>query len=273
MSMTTFSVLLPVYRGDEPDLVDDAISSVLDQTVEPDEVVIIADGPVPQELDEIVKSYQNEYDCVKCLEKAKNDGLGKTLQLGVKKCSNDIIARMDSDDISLSHRFEKQIEILTENEDIDVVGAHMAEHLTSSGKFENVRKVPETQEQIWKQAKKRNPMNHPTVMFRKKSVIESGNYSKLRLIQDYELWGRMLAQEYNFYNIQDVLVVNNSSEEVITGRGGIKYLKYEILVAWKLWSYGVISGLNALVFVTVRAPIRVIPKPIRKRIYYLLLRD
>jgi glycosyltransferase involved in cell wall biosynthesis len=272
--MTDFSVLLPVYYGDDQQQLNTAIQSVLDQTVSPNEIVIVADGDLPRkiriELDRWLETYGSLFNFY---QNEENVGLGTTLKRGLKKCSNDLVARMDADDRSVEDRFERQLHRIDSNPKLDVIGGFMADSVDESGNFRHIRKVPTSHKAIYDMAKTRNPINHPTVMLRRSSVLSAGNYADLRYIQDYELWGRMLNRGYKFENIPDVLVINNDSQSVSERRGGTDYIQYEIAVVYSLYSNGFLTVPQTLKSLLLRAPVRLLPSRVRDAVYKRVLRD
>ena len=183
-----FSVLMSIYKKEEPKYFSEALESVLNQTVMPNEIVIIEDGILTKELQDVIIKYKEKYpDIIKNYPLKENKGLGLALNYGVTKCKHNLIARMDTDDIALPTRFEKQLEIFEKNPSYDIVGGNILEFAEGTN-ITNTRIVPEKKEEIYKYAKKRNPMNHVTVMFKKDTILEVGNYENLPYFEDYYLW-------------------------------------------------------------------------------------
>ena len=179
---------------------------------------------------------------------------------------------MDTDDISKSNRFEKQLGVLRANPDIDVVSSWIEEF---EGKESNVfdeRRVPETQDEIYEYAKSRNPVNHPVVMFRKAAVLKSGNYMEFPYNEDYYLWGRMLARGHRFYNIQESLLLFRSSEKTFKRRGGWKYAWQDILLQKEFMKLGLVTKYRMAKNIIIRVSVRLLPNFARELIYKDLLR-
>ena len=189
-----YSVLMTVYKKDNPEYFRQSLFSMLNQTITPNEVVVIADGPITNELQVVIDELDREYpNIINEIKLKENVGLGTALKIGVLECKNEFIARMDSDDISFPDRCRLQLKAFSDNPYLDIVGYSIKEF---SGSIDNIvgeRKVPETNEAIYKFAKLRDPFNHPTVMFRKSKVISSGNYGNYRKNQDSDLWIKMLS--------------------------------------------------------------------------------
>lgn len=223
ISNINFSVLLSVYYKENPYYLQQAIDSVLNQTFPPSEIVIVKDGPLTKELEEILSQYSdNRLFSIYGYE--KNKGLGYALNYGVNKCKYEIIARMDSDDICDSRRFEKEINALIEMK-LDFVGSNTIEFIDSINNVISKRVMPEKQIDIIEYSKLRNPFIHPSIVTYKKVILESGNYQPNYLVEDYDLWVRILKKGYKTYNIQENLVFMRVSKDFYRRRGGIKYCK------------------------------------------------
>lgn len=221
-----YSVLMSIYYKENPNWFDKSIKSMLDQTIKPSEFVLVEDGPLTDELDKVVEKYENTYpDIFKVVKLSKNVGLGPALKRGVEECSYDFIARMDSDDYCLPERIEKQFEVFESNPDIGMVGTNVSEFIDT---IENVVCnviLPETNEEIVDFSKKRNPLRHPSVMFKKSEILSAGNYREYYLCEDYDMWLRMIRNGCKCYNIQNIYVYMRIGEDFFKRRGGHKYFK------------------------------------------------
>lgn len=226
-----FSVLMSIYYKEKPLFFDMALKSILiDQTVLPSEVVLIKDGPLGKELEEVLskylKKFPNKFNVVVF---EKNKGLGEALRTGVETCKNDIIFRMDTDDIAVPTRFEQQFNYMKEHPEIDVLGGNIIEFNNSIDEENTRTKVmPKTYEEIKKYAKMRNPINHMTVCFRKQSVLSVGNYQHMLLLEDYYLWCRMIIAGKKIHNLDSVLVYARIGNGFIDRRSSKKQL-----IGWK----------------------------------------
>ena len=228
--MVNFSVVTSVYRNDKPEFVREALDSMLvNQAVKPSEIVLVQDGPVPSTLELLLFEYEKKYsDVIHVIRLEKNGGLGNALRLGVENALYDIVARMDSDDICLLDRFEKQLRYLEQHSECDIVGGQMTEFIGEASNIVGKRVVPEDNDAIYKFMKSRCALNHVTVMFRKKTVLRVGNYQDWFWNEDYYLWVRMMMAGCVFANLPDVLVNVRSGEDQYARRGGMKYFKSEL---------------------------------------------
>jgi glycosyltransferase involved in cell wall biosynthesis len=193
-SKLQFSVLLSVYYKEKTDYLRASLDSIFNQSYPPNEVILVKDGFLTPELDHIINDYVSTRKEIKVIPLAENQGLGFALNQGLKLCSYKLIARMDTDDIAKFNRFEKQIQQFELYPELDVVGCWIDEFIDNKDNIVSQRKVPEYHDQIYSFAKKRNPMNHPSVMFKKEAVLSAGNYQHFPLFEDYYLWVRMLKQ-------------------------------------------------------------------------------
>lgn len=269
-----FSVLMSVYIKEKAEYLDKSIESIINQTYPPTEIVIVKDGPLTDKLDMVIEKYKSKYfNLFKIIELEKNLGLGNALNIGVKNCSYDIIARMDSDDICREDRFEKQIKILENDENIDLVGSYITEFSTEKDYRDTIRTVPVSHNDIVKYSKRRNPFNHVTVMYKKNAVLDSGNYQESYLTEDYNLWVRMLIKGYKATNIPECLVMVRCDENTYRRRGGIKYIKSEFNLQKKFLKLNHINLYEFLTNILIRTGARIIPNFIRKGIYKSLLRS
>lgn len=274
MTTEPFSVLIAVYHGDDPAHVNDALNSVFTQTIVPTEVIVVADGPLPEGLDSVLTRYATSYpETFKTIALESNQGLGVALRTGVKACSHDLVARMDSDDIAVNDRFETQISYLHENPSVDVVGGHVAEFVDDPADPEQIRSVPSKPKDVKSAARFRNPVNHPSVMFRRNAVLEAGNYRPLRKMQDYELWVRMLTQGFTIANIPTVLVKCRAGEELYDRRSGIDYAKLDFQLQREFLKQGAISVPVFIVNTLCRVSLRLIPNQARAALYKTVFRS
>lgn len=227
--MDKFSVVTSVYRNDKPEFVRVALDSMLvEQTLKPSEIVLVRDGSVPVDLERLLFEYEAKYsDVMHIIRLDKNGGLGNALKLGVENATYSLVARMDSDDICLPKRFEKQVAYMAEHQECDIVGGQMTEFIGEPTNVVGKRVVPEGNEAIYEYMKSRCALNHVTVMFRKDTILKVGNYQDWFWNEDYYLWVRMMMNKCVFANLSDVLVNVRSGEDQYARRGGMKYFKSE----------------------------------------------
>ncbi|MFU8867004.1 glycosyltransferase [Natronococcus sp.] len=267
------SVLISLYAGDQPEHVDTAFESIFWQTRQPDEVVVVTDGPIGTTLTETVEEWERKHpEIITIVSLSENQGLGRALQAGLQKCSYELVARMDADDIAVPERFEKQVDFMTSNPDIDVLGGYIAEFADDPSEIETVRSVPTDPAEIATHASYRNPLNHPTVMFRKSTVLAVGGYDDWKSMQDYELWMRLLNSGYTLANIPDVLVKARAGAGLYDRRGGLGYAMTEYHIQHRFLKNGHIRPARFVLNLILRIPIRIAPKFVRKFVYTTLLR-
>ena len=223
-----FSVAMSVYKNDDPNNFRTALDSVCQQSLVPDEVYLVVDGPISEELSAIICDYEKKYDFFTVNRLEKNIGLGNVLRLVVEKCKYDLVIRMDSDDISAPGRFRKQIEAYMQ-EPCDVLGGSTVGFV---GDLESTEKVSaanrkNTHEEILKVLPKKSPMSHVTVLMRREAVLRAGNYMHSHYHEDYYLWARMAQAGCKFRNIPEYLVYVRLGEDQARRHGGWKYFKAE----------------------------------------------
>lgn len=269
MNKIEFSVLLAVYDQEKPEYLDLALESIWSkQTLKPTEIVIVKDGPLTKELEQVIKEF-SLIAPVKTVPIAVNGGLGKALSKGVNECSYEIIARMDSDDISAPDRFKKQVPIFVEKK-LDVVSSWS---IFFENSLENVlatKKRPEFDSEIKILAKKRSPVNHAACILRKSTVLKAGNYRHFPLYEDYDLWVRMIMKNAVFYNVQDYVYYVRGSNEQFGRRGGLKYLLTEIKAHNNFRKYGFLNSFEFLRNILIRVLVRLFPVKIRRWIYKII---
>lgn len=266
------SVLMSLYKGENPNSFKECMESILNQTYKADEIIIVKDGPLGKELLDCLTYYDKNYQYVKVINSEKNLGLGKALNLGLKFCNNDLVARMDTDDISVLDRFEIQISKLIENQDIDVIGSNIIEFEGNKENTVGRRVLPELNSEIHKYAISRNPMNHMTIIFNKAKVIEAGGYQDCNYFEDYYLWTRMLKKGSIFYNVQKDLVYVRAGKDMTKRRGGISYIKDIINFQNKLFELEIINSRQYYKNIFVRSVVSILGNSIRYKIYNLFLR-
>lgn len=227
MEEQKISVLMSVYKNDIAQNVKTAVESIINQTFRPSQVVIVVDGPVPDETTKTLEELKELYSEVEIHPLEQNVGLGNALKEGMTHCGNEIVARMDSDDIAVEDRFEKQIKKFEEDSELSIVGSNIAEFIGDKDNVVSIRSVPEKHEDICKYLKKRCPFNHMTVMFKKSEVEKAGGYLHWFYNEDSYLWARMYLAGCKFANIPENLVYARINEATFQRRGGYKYYKSE----------------------------------------------
>ena len=266
MEHQPFSVSMCVYGKDNPQWFREAITSLLQQTLVPDEIVIVVDGPLPIELEEAVDSYE-KLDLFKIIRLEKNQGHGVARRTGLENCSNELVALMDADDICVLNRFEKQIGVF-DKLPVSVVGGQIAEFIETPDKPISYRMVPETDFEIKKMLKKRCSINQPAVMFKKSDVELVGGYQDWYCDEDYYLWIRMALASMQMANVGDVLVNMRINSDSYKRRGGFKYFRSERKLQRFMLKNHYICFWTYFVNVVKRFVVQVlVPNRIRARLY------
>ena len=270
--MKQFTVLMSVYYRENPQFLQQSLDSIFNQTLPPTEVVLVQDGPMDDKLEQVIERCQKEHTELKTIKLSKCHGLGGALNEGLRHCSYDLVARMDTDDIAKPERFKTQIEWMEQHPDTDVCGCWIDEFTDIPTNIISSRKPPRDHEDIVKFARKRNPMNHPTVVFRRQAVEQAGGYQHFYLFEDYYLWIRMLMSGSHFHNIQKSLLYFRMSDDTFQRRGGLKYAQSEIKLQREFHQLGFISWGTMMLNIFYRSTVRNMPNKLRRFIYISLLR-
>lgn len=243
--MTSFSVLMSVYYKENPSFFEQAIISILvDQTLVPDEFVLVCDGELTPGLEEVINKYQLSFPGVFKVFRKERGGLGKALNYGLLKCSNLLIARADSDDICTSDRFEKQVSYMDEHPDIGIISSYIDEYNTDWNTPVHLKVLPLEHNELYQMAKFRNPLNHMAVMMRKEDILRIGSYHHIPYVEDYELWVRAMTNGIKIANIGEVLVHARVGNGMIRRRGTKKYIKSWYTLNSYMKDVGMISVLT-----------------------------
>lgn len=268
--MEKFSVLISVYHKEKSEYLDQCLESIwLTQTLKPDEIVLVQDGPITKELEEIISKWHKiiaEKLIIKKLE--TNSGLATALNYGLSFCSHDLIARMDSDDISMPDRFKKQVHFMTENLDIAASSAQIEEWNNELTQKTGIRKLPTRPIDCENFAKYRSPINHPCAIFRKNVIEKLNGYPKI-YPEDYALWGLLLKNKYKITNLPDTLLKMRVGQ-AFAERRGFKFLKGEIALFRFFLEIGFINKKQYMINITTRSIVRLSPKKIKLFMYNFL---
>lgn len=277
-----YSVLMSVYYKENPIFLSSAIASMLGQTVKTNDFVIVCDGPLSEELDRVIDDFNHQYPGLFNIVKLKeNRGLSNALNVGMKLCKNERIARMDSDDIALPFRMEKQLNKMKEY-GADIVSGSVREFSgvmeTAEAVEQNrlclgcLRELPEKHEEILVFARKRSPFNHPAVLYKKSVVEKCGGYVDYPFFEDYNLWVTMLQNGAIGYNINEVLVYMRAGNNMYKRRGGMDYVKCIVGFKRHLRKTGFINTREYLVGVGGHVIVSLMPNVLRRLLYAKVLR-
>lgn len=268
-----FSVLMSVYKKEKLEYLDACLESISNQTLLPDEIVLVEDGPLTNELYQIIQKWKEKTPIIKSVKLKQNSGLAVALNTGLKNCKNNIVARMDTDDICVPERFEKQISYLKKHPEIDILGSQIAEYDEKMETQLGYRKVPLEHESIKKFAKTRTAFNHMTVIFKKNIISSLGGYPvELKKMQDFALWGHLLAKNYKTANSDEILVKVRTGENLFLRRSGINYLRNELNALKYIKNHNLINIYEYIFIYILKLIVRLLPIKILKIIYKKILR-
>ena len=226
-----FAVAISVYYNDSSVYVKRALESIWDtQTVRPTQIVLVVDGPVGTPILDVIKEFEVHCPVLKVVQLAENAGSGNAMRVAMDVVDCELIARMDSDDVSAPTRFEEQLRFFAENPNVDVLGGDISEFVGEEENIVAYRRVPATDHEIKNYMRKRCPLNHVTVMFKKSAVLAAGGYIEQFWNEDYYLWIRMAEHGAVMANTCTVLVNVRTGQDMYSRRGGKKYFKSEIFL-------------------------------------------
>lgn len=265
---TPFSVCMSVYHNDNADNFIAAVNSIYCQTVPPNEIVLVVDGPVGQELEYAIEHLVEEIPVMNVIRLPENKGHAIARQTGLDAARYDLVAVMDADDIALPNRFRQQLAVFEEHPEVTVVGGLIHEFVDDVNNVVGVRWVPQNDADIKEYLKDRCPMNLVTVMFRKEHVQKVGGYIDWYCEEDYYLWIRLALAGYRFYNIQQNLVNVRVGHAMYSRRGGVKYFKSEAALQRLMLTEKIITPIKFLSNVTKRLIVQVLlPNAVRGWIF------
>lgn len=259
-----FSVCMSVYKNDNITDFVNAVMSVYNQSIRPNEIILVIDGPVSKDMYDTIRTLENNLSIMKVLPLEQNMGHAVARQTGLEAANNDLCAIMDADDLSVPDRFEKQLKVFKEHQEVSVVGGLINEFIHSSDNVVGTRWVPERDAAIKQYMKSRCPMNLVSVMMKKDDVMKVGGYQDWYCEEDYYLWIRLSLAGCKFYNIQENLVNVRVGDEMYHRRGGIKYFKSEAKLQKYMLDRKIISWLRYIYNILIRFVIQVaIPNRLR----------
>ncbi|WP_434762340.1 glycosyltransferase [Vibrio fortis] len=264
---TKFSVLCSLYVKEEPAYLEQCFESLAWQTLEANEVVVVHDGPLTDALYETLNKWKKKLP-IKEVVLPNNVGLGEALNAGLKECSHDLVARVDTDDINHLDRFEKQVTYMNLNKDVAALSCDINEFETDPNFPSRIRNAAKS-DNIHTYSLKRNPINHMAVIFRKKAILDVGSYQHLHFMEDYYLWLRLQAKGYIIENLTEVLVSARVGNGMLERRSGLKYAKSEISIMILIYQMRLTKSPATMAYFLVRAILRLLPAPALAKIYKL----
>ena len=269
-----FSVLMSIYVKEKPENLRVCMDSLLSQTVMPNEIVIVKDGPLTEELESVLDEYiKKDPDLYTIVPLETNRGLGLALAEGMLHCKNELVARMDTDDYSRSDRFEKQLKEFENDPELDICGCHMKEFEGSIDNIVAYRHVPLDDASIKKYQKRRDAFNHITVMYKKSTVLRAGNYQSCLLMEDTLLWVNMILAGAKCKNIDDYLAYARIGKDMFERRGGFDYFKKYKQGRKRVRETGYIGFFDYYYTLAVQLVVALIPNKLRGWIFKKLLHN
>lgn len=261
--MKEFSVLISIYKRENPVWFREALDSVFAQTLQPTEIVLVEDGPLTPELYEVIDEYQSKHPIFNIVKNEKNLGLGMALRKGVEASKTEFLMRMDTDDIIPPYRFECQMKKIEEGYDVVSCWSQLF-----MGSFDNVISVktrPENHDDIVKLAHRRSPICHAGTLFRRSVLLKAGNYQHCKLYEDYHLVVRLIMSGAKFYNVQEVLYYVRTTPEQMNRRSGFDYLKTELSFFKEFKKMGFFTTKDYMVNSAMRVVVRLMPNIVRQK--------
>lgn len=258
---------MSVYFKEKALYLEECFYSIETQTLRPGEIVLVEDGPLDDELYGVISKWEARLPIRRVILDS-NVGLGIALNKGLEYCSFPLVARMDTDDLCVPDRFEKQVKIFN-SQNVDVCGSWISEFESDSNVISMIRTLPESHSDLVSYSKFRNPMNHPSVMFRLDRVKSSGGYENVRFFEDYYLWLKLLSTGSRFYNIQEPLVNMRAGMNQLARRSGLSYAIDEYKFLYKSWKSGFLTFFQFSRCCILRVPVRVLPKNLLSKVYLL----
>ncbi len=273
MKKYQISVLMSLYINEKTEYAKACFDSLLSQTYLPNEWVIVEDGPLTVEMYSLLDEYQNRYpSLIKRIPLRQNQGLGLALREGIRHCSNELIARMDTDDIARNDRFEKQFIEFQKDPLLDICGSQIKEFIGTPDNVVSMRLVPTTDAEIKKFQKYRTAFNHVTVMYKKSTVLKAGNYEHAPSMEDALLWAKMFIAGAKSLNINEALVYVRVGNDMYSRRTGINYIRNYMKGREQIYKVGYISYFEFIVSVIIRCIFALLPISITKIVYQKMLR-
>ncbi|MCC4816388.1 hypothetical protein BCU85_06135 [Vibrio lentus] len=261
-----FSVLMSLYHAEKETYLELCLKSLMEQTCRPNEVVIVFDGPISNELESVVDSWCDQLNII-IVRLSSNVGLGNALNIGVKSCSYELVARMDTDDICHKDRFKRQLDAFNSNPELSICGTSIDEFDGDVNNIISQRCLPASHADIVKASSKFNPFNHMTVMYKKSHILNVGGYKHMPWMEDWYLWLRLLSSGYFAMNISESLVSARTGMAMVSRRSGFSYVRSEWMLTKVKVDLGLVSRFNAIAIFFIRAIPRLLPKKCLHKIY------
>lgn len=271
--MDNYSILTTVYAKEEPSFLRDSIESMLAQTVRTNDYVIVKDGPLTAELDAVLAEYAEHYDFFHIVALEENVGLGAALRAGLSVCKNDLVARLDSDDISMPNRCECQLQAFDEDADLVIVGTDMYEFNNDPDEIIAVKVMPHAPEELYRYGKRRNAFNHSSVMYRKSVIEKHGSYSTMRRSQDVELFSKILFYKYKCINLNQPLIKFRCGDTRVKRKKSWRNVQSDLRIFWKIHKMGYSGFGDYLYVLVIQLGFYILPEGLAGYLYRKLFRN
>ena len=258
---------MAVYFGDLPNQVSEAIESIINQSVIPDQFIIVCDGQISIDLNKVLNSYK-KYKIIQIYFLKTNQGRGAARNFAINKSDASLIFIMDADDICLPNRLEKQLEAFNLSK-ADIIGGIIEEFEQTPGDLNLIRKIPRTHEKILKCIPYKTPFNHVTIMFSKQIFLDVGGYKNLNFVEDWDFAARAMLNGARFFNIQETLVNARINKK---RNYNIQYLKEEINLISYMYRKGLINFREKITSSLIRLVRYLIPSKIFKYVNLFFMR-
>jgi len=268
-----YSVLMSVYYKEKAEFFRLSLQSMIEQTCMPDQVVVVCDGPLTEELDEVLIEFDKKYSDLLLVHRLeKNMGTGYAANIGLQLCRNELIAKMDSDDIAYFDRCKKQLKAFQKHPELDLLGGYVSEFETDTSNVKAIKKVPVTHREIHKYAKRRNPFNNQTLMYKKSVAMACGGYTCNTRCEDYDFVTKMMMYGAKCRNLPECLVHYRLDAGAYERRKNWKNTKGFIGVRYRNWRRGFCSLVDFLIPCAAQMVLLVLPISFTEKLYLKLLR-
>lgn len=271
----SFTVLMSIYKNENPNFLDQALTSIENQTLQPDEIILVEDGPLGKELHQMIRYHQELFkdkNNFKVYSLKNNHGLGYALQIGAKQVTTDWIARMDTDDIAAPNRFALQIKRIMQEPQLSVLGGQIDEFINTPENVVGTRNVPLTDHDIKQFIKWRAPFNHPTVMIKRADLMSVGGYRPCgSTYEDYDLWSRFIGKGYRTANLPDILLHMRVDESMYKRRGQLGNIRSILHIQNYLRKHGILTSGEMFLSDIIQVGNMVVPTSMRKWVYQRLI--
>lgn len=269
-----FSVLISIYYKEKPEHFNACMKSIWDQqTLKPTEIVLVEDGPLTTELYESIALWSERLQqTLRIIKLEDNVGTGKAKNIGLQHCRYEIVSIVDTDDISVSDRFEKQVKCFEADSELVILGGQITEFFDEITSPSGMRVVPLDNQALRQYAKKQSPFNNMTISYRKSKIMEVGGYQHHLWMEDYNLFLRVIAKGYKIQNLEDVLVYARIDNGMHTRRKGYQYIKSEKQLLNLKKELKIQNPIHANILFLIRSTFRLMPSSLLGKIYNTFLR-